>query len=308
MVKKAILFFNLLISINIFGEFREVTPLENNNFFIEKKEKREKENNYIKSESIKIKNHKGSFGKKVEEKKSEEITSKEEKNIGEVVHVQDSENVKEVIEKNSITIITEEQLTQIINHAKNSPLPENEIENKKDFLSLTSEKNSQPDFFVDIKKTLDKYNFSDKSEDIYGGQITSKELTSDRIIDNLEFGVGVAYKNSEYYNSQYENKNSDIWSHTPVYATGKYKISSDEESTKYLKLNLGYAIGEYEDNEEYMERRNQSGVYYGIGGGIEYDDVSLDLIYQVNKDAYEKNNSTQDDSRITFSVDYKLGF
>ena len=48
-------------------------------------------------------------------------------------------------------------------------------------------------------------------------------------------------------------------------------------------------------------------MYYGIGGGVEYDDISLDLIYQVNKDAYEKN-STQDDSRITFSVDYKLNF
>ena len=49
-------------------------------------------------------------------------------------------------------------------------------------------------FFIDIKKTLDKYSFSDKSEEIYGGQITSKEITSDKIIDNLEFGVGVANK------------------------------------------------------------------------------------------------------------------
>ena len=249
----------------------------------------------------------------IKEKNSKMIPEAEEKNkknekIDEVIHVKDSENVKEVIEKNSVTIITEEQLKQIINNAKNSPLPDNNIEKEREFFTLSPTDTSQPDFFIDIKKTLDKYSFSDKSEEIYGGQITSKEITSDKIIDNLEFGVGVAYKNTEYYDSQYENKNSDIWSHTPVYATGKYKVSSDEESTKYLKLNLGYAIGEYEGNEEYIERRNQSGMYYGIGGGVEYDDISLDLIYQVNKDAYEKNNSTQDDSRITFSVDYKLNF
>ncbi len=294
MIKKIILFFNLFIVINVYGEFKEITPLENSNIFLEK------------VETIKPKNHKRSLGKRVQENNVDKVIEKKEKNIEEVIHVQDNENVKEVIEKNSITIITEEQLTDIINHAKNSPLPDNDID-KKEFISFT-QVNNQPDFFIDIKKTLEKYNFSNKSEDIYGGQITSKEITSDKIINNLEFGVGVAYKNTEYYNSQYDNKNSDIWSHTPVYATGKYKLSSDEESTKYLKLNLGYAIGEYDENEKYMEKRNQSGMYYGIGGGVEYDDISLDLIYQVNKDAYEKNNSTQDDSRVTFSVDYKLNF
>ena len=178
-----------------------------------------------------------------------------------------------------------------------------------DFYSLDLDKRAdQPYIFQEIGKTLDKYSFSDKSEDSYGGRVTTKEITSDRVIENLEFGVGIAYENTEYYDSQYEKQNSDIWTHTPVYATGKYKLSSDEESTKYLKLNLGYAIGEYENLKEYNEIRNQSGMYYGVGGGIEYSDISLDLIYQVNKDAYERDNSSQDDSRITFSVDYKLDF
>lgn len=300
-MKKSILFLNILIVGNVFGEFREVTPLENiDNTLIEKSFPIETNNQseiYRKTDEI----------KKIEKKISEE---KIDETIEEVVHVKDSETVKEVIEKNSVTIITEEQLTEIINNAKNSPLPENSVENKEDFIATSTTQATQPDFFIDIQKTLDRYSFSDKSEDMYGGQITSKEITSDKIIDNLEFGLGVAYKNSEYYDSsQYESKNSDVWNHTPIYATGKYKISSDEESTKYLKLNLGYAIGEYNNiDDEYIERRTQSGMYYGIGGGVEYNDVSLDLIYQVNKDAYERNNSTQDDSRITFSVDYKLGF
>lgn len=300
-MKKSILFLNILIVGNVFGEFREVTPLENRDNSLIEKNFPIKTNNqseiYRKTDEIK------KFEKKTLEEKADET-------IEEVVHVKDSETIKEVIEKNSVTIITEEQLTEIINNAKNSPLPENSVENRKDFIANSNTKTAQPDFFIDIKKTLDRYSFSDKSEDMYGGQITSKEITSDKIIDNLEFGLGVAYKNNEYYDSfQYESKSADVWNHTPIYATGKYKISSDEESTKYLKLNLGYAIGEYNNIEdEYIERKTQSGMYYGIGGGVEYNDVSLDLIYQVNKDAYERNNSTQDDSRITFSVDYKLGF
>ena len=138
----------------------------------------------IKSENIKEKN-----SKMIPE--AEEKNKKNEK-IDEVIHVKDSENVKEVIEKNSVTIITEEQLKQIINNAKNSPLPDNNVEKEREFFTLSPTDTSQPDFFIDIKKTLDKYSFSDKSEEIYGGQITSKEITSDKIIDNLEFGVGVA--------------------------------------------------------------------------------------------------------------------
>ena len=185
MVKKIIMFLSMLFIKNLYGEFREVIPLENEN--IKKNIVTEKfEITKIKSENIKEKN-----SKMIPE--AEEKNKKNEK-IDEVIHVKDSENVKEVIEKNSVTIITEEQLKQIINNAKNSPLPDNNVEKEREFFTLSPTDTSQPDFFIDIKKTLDKYSFSDKSEEIYGGQITSKEITSDKIIDNLEFGVGVAYR------------------------------------------------------------------------------------------------------------------
>lgn len=299
---KSILFFSIVCMTNIlYGEFREITPLENISIIEIENINQDKDMRRIekKSRDNSIKYEDSKLNKGYELKEENKIE-----------YIENGDEVKEVIEKNSVPLISEEQLIQIINMAKNSPLPENNVENREN--NIIPKKNDtiqQPDFLIDIKKKLDKYSFSDKSEDIYGGQITSKEITSDKIIDNLEFGLGVAYKNNEYYNSQYESKNSEIWNHTPIYATGKYKISSDEDSSKYLKLNLGYAIGEYEENEEYLERKNQSGMYYGIGAGVEYTDLSLDLIYQVNKDAYEKrDNSTKDDSRITFSIDYKLGF
>lgn len=299
---KSILFFSIVCMTNIlYGEFREITPLENISIIEIENINQDKDMRRIekKSRDNSIKYEDSKLNKGYELKEENKIE-----------YIENGDEVKEVIEKNSVPLISEEQLIQIINMAKNSPLPENNVENKENsIISKESDMIQQPDFLIDIKNKLDKYSFSDKSEDIYGGQITAKEITSDKIIDNLEFGLGVAYKNSEYDNSQYENKNSDIWSHTPIYATGKYRLSSDEDSSKYLKLNLGYAIGEYEENEEYLERKNQSGMYYGIGAGVEYTDLSLDLIYQVNKDAYEKrDNSTKDDSRITFSIDYKLSF
>lgn len=59
MVKKIIMFLSMLFVKNLYGEFREVTPLENENIKIEKKENivTEKfEITKIKSENIKEKN------------------------------------------------------------------------------------------------------------------------------------------------------------------------------------------------------------------------------------------------------------
>lgn len=289
------IFILFILTVDIYGEFREIIPLENQILFINQKKNNNSETKV--AEGIENKHT------IKEENLPEEITQ-------ESVHVIDKEEVKETIKNNSTPVITEDQLKDIIALSKSSPLPKNNVEtDQRDFYSLDLDKRgNQPYIFQEIGKTLDKYSFSDKSEEIYGGRVTAKEITSDRVIENLEFGVGIAYENAEYYDSQYEKQDSDIWTHTPVYATGKYKLSSDEESTKYLKLNLGYAIGEYENLKEYNEIKNQSGIYYGIGGGVEYSDISLDLIYQVNKDAYERENSSHDDSRITFSVDYKLNF
>ena len=89
MVKKIIMFLSMLFVKNLYGEFREVTPLENENIKIDEKENivTEKfEITKIKSENIKEKN-----SRMISE--SEEKNKKNEK-IDEVIHVKDSENVK----------------------------------------------------------------------------------------------------------------------------------------------------------------------------------------------------------------------
>lgn len=274
----------IIIYSSSLAEFKEIPLLEG-------------KNNHF-SKSTTIKEEKKEDGGKLETSNNVDIvtsTPKEEK----------------MTVNHNVPLITEEQLLNIIEIAKASPSPSTDIENRKTLYFSNRNQNIEkntPNFIVELKETLDKYEFKDKNEDLHIGQVTAKELTSDKFLDGLEFGIGVAYKNQECYEDDIlESRNPDIWNHTPIYATGKYKISDNEVSSKYLKFNLGYAIGEY-DNNPYNEEEIRNGLYYGIGGGIDYDDISLDLLYQVNKDAYEKNNSSQDDSRITFSIDYKLEF
>lgn len=283
MINLIILYLYVLVVKNSYGEFKEVVPLEASSDF--------KMTKVIKKQPLENRKI-----KKIEEEKRDE----------DIVQVIEEEESEDSISNESVPIISEARLKEIISESKDSPLPQNEVEiNSNTLYSINAEKNSGDGVFQSLEETLDKYEFSDKSNDSYGGKVTSTEITSDKLIDNLEFGVGVAYENDEYYNGDERKQNTEVLSHTPVYAIGKYKIAKDEESVKYLKLNLGYAIGDYTQNREY-ENKTQNGLYYGIGGGMEFDKVSLDLMYQVNKDAYEKKDSTQDDSRITFSVDYKL--
>lgn len=282
MINLIILYLYVLVVKNSYGEFKEIVPLEASSDF--------KMTKVIKKQPLENREI-----KKIEEKKRDE-------DIVQVIE----EELEENIPNESVPIISEARLKEIISESKDSPLPQNEVEiNSNTLYLINAEKNSGDGVFQSLEETLDRYEFSDKSNDSYGGKVTSTEITSDKLIDNLEFGVGVAYENDEYYNGDERKQNTEVLSHTPVYAIGKYKLAKDEESVKYLKLNLGYAIGDYTQNREY-ENKTQNGLYYGIGGGMEFDKVSLDLMYQVNKDAYEKKDCTQDDSRITFSVDYKL--
>lgn len=283
MINLIILYLYVLVVRNSYGEFKEVIPLESFDDF--------KMTEVIKKPPLENREI-----KKIEEKKRDE----------KLVQIVKEEESEESISNESVPLISEARLKEIILESKNSPLPQNEVEINSNILYLiNTEKNSDDGVFQSLEETLNKYEFSDKSNDSYGGKVTSAEITSDKLIDNLEFGVGVAYENDEYHNGEERKQNAEVLSHTPVYAIGKYKIAKDEESVKYLKLNLGYAIGDYTPNREY-ENKTQNGLYYGIGGGMEFDKISLDLMYQVNKDAYEKKDSTQDDSRITFSIDYRL--
>ena len=213
-----------------------------------------------------------------------------------------------IYSEDSIPLISEEQLQNIINNAKNSPIPIEKINiSQKEIGEINNKisKENQPIIlFSNIGETFKKYKFSKKSDNLHVGHLTSDEFTSNSIVKNSEIGVGVGYseKNSK-------EKNDKYWDYTPIYATGKYIIGQNKNGTKYLKVNLGYAFKEYENiNNNYDEDKIKGNMYYGVGGGIDYNEFSFGLIYQVNKDSIDTRNSSKDDNRVTFSVDYLLDF
>ena len=219
-----------------------------------------------------------------------------------------SENPEDETEIGS-DLITEDRLKEIIEQAKNAPLPEEgvEMKNREPIFTKKNSFKTNVEIVDEFKDTLDKYNFSNKSNDVHVGHINANEFTSDQLINNSEVGVGISYKEQ---NERYRNRSTseEDWNYTPIYATGKYKISEGENNTKYLKVNLGYSFKEVSKEERKdSDDRVQGGIYYGIGGGVDYHDMSVGVMYQVNKDSKEDRNTHKDDSRVTFSVDYKLG-
>lgn len=220
-------------------------------------------------------------------------------------YIEHKETINDENIETDINLITEEQLQKIIDEAKHSPTPTENIDLKNLDTIVTEENdfNTNIELISDLKDTFEKYNFSTKSTEVHVGRINANEFTSDQLLHNGELGIGIAYQ--EQNNKKI--KNWDEWNYTPIYATGKYKISESNESTKYLKINLGYSFKELsKDEREYHDDKIQGGMYYGIGGGIDFRDMSVGVMYQVNKNGIEERNARKDDSRVTVSVDYKL--
>ena len=144
------------------------------------------------------------------------------------------------------------------------------------------------------------------------------------ITDNFELGLGVSYQNHAGLKSQNKNNvNYKIgkYDSLPIYLVGKYNFNTFENGiTPYIKTNVGYSFnfnskdGNIADIE-YSTKVN-NGFYYGIGTGIEYNNLTLDLMYQANqakvKGTMEGNTSSNkkslDYSRVTLGFGYKFSY
>ena len=162
-------------------------------------------------------------------------------------YIEHKETINDENIETDINLITEEQLQKIIDEAKHSPTPTENIDLKNLDTIVTEENdfNTNIELISDLKDTFEKYNFSTKSTEVHVGRINANEFTSDQLLHNGELGIGIAYQ--EQNNKKI--KNWDEWNYTPIYATGKYKISESNGSTKYLKINLGYSFKESSKDE-----------------------------------------------------------
>ncbi|WP_304156283.1 outer membrane beta-barrel protein [Fusobacterium ulcerans] len=242
--------------------------------------------------------------------------------------------------------LTEDKLKEIIKNAEESPDPEVTVdmamgeENlliKKDlgeYTNLEAEQSGSNvvkkyyEFIDTLNEKLKEHDFEDKTEVIHVGHEVAKELRSNKIIPDIELGVGMSYQDSyslkkdraamfdQEQSGKFFVKERDEemdMDSIPLYVTGRYKLPQVNDWQPYLKLNLGYAVNNIggKSNSRYKSINDavnsQNGSYYGMGGGIEYNNgLTLDLMYQVSEGGSTSDSQRDDDSRVTVSVEYKL--
>ncbi|MDP0494011.1 MAG: outer membrane beta-barrel protein [Fusobacterium sp. JB021] len=137
-----------------------------------------------------------------------------------------------------------------------------------------------------------------------------KEMNS-----NFEAGLGLAYQ------SHADRKRSDInakgasYDSMPIYATAKYKFNLDSMYVPYVKANLGYS---FNFNEKDLKTpvgnysvKTDDGLYWAIGGGVEYNNFLVELMYGVTKSDAKatkaiKGDYANDYEKLTLSVGYSF--
>lgn len=108
-----------------------------------------------------------------------------------------------------------------------------------------------------------------------------------------------------------------------MYAVAKYNIPLETSVKPYLKADLGYSYNFGESDITIMGKNNErvgtsldnTGLYYGLGAGIEYNNFLFEVMHKVNKadinysfNDGEKLKKSYDYSRTTLSIGYKFNF
>ncbi|WP_300355888.1 outer membrane beta-barrel protein [Fusobacterium sp.] len=201
------------------------------------------------------------------------------------------------------------------------------------YLRAGADINGKFDVIVDNGQVANK-----KKADKMGHEI-AVEVTKE-VLPNFELGLGVAYQNhgkaeKNIENLIYEGRKRTIYyempemKSIPLYVTTKYNLPVNTMIKPYLKADLGYSFNKIngklgwnliENNHKFdypsYETEVKNGAYFGIGGGFEYNDFTMDLMYKINKaeleygekDSKKREKKDLDYSRITLSVGYKFNF
>ena len=128
----------------------------------------------------------------------------------------------------------------------------------------------------------------------------------------IEAKSGIDLGGKYRYGKDFKNYNS-----YPVYGTAKYTFDTQTAVKPYIKGDLGYSINkgnhDYGRSEKYKAK---NGAYYGVGGGINFDNVNVELMFKENKGKYEyegplgvKSKYNTNYKRVSLGVgyDFELG-
>lgn len=188
--------------------------------------------------------------------------------------------------------------------------------------------------------SVEGYDVSDEDLDEFSYEF-AVEATRE-IYPNLEVGLGLAYQkhgDPETY-SVSDSDDESSWTtkyempgytSIPLYLTAKYNFNAINNFVPYIKANLGYSFNDEDGDAKGIDNDTKyghdvwgydvkidDGLYYAIGAGFEYNNFTMDLMYQVNEadveitdKEYPEDGTLKTDydySRVTLSFGYKFNF
>ena len=170
-------------------------------------------------------------------------------------------------------------------------------------------------------KDTDNQNWKINDDALKNGfEITGEYRTP--IAENLEIGGGIAYKFNKLSNKNYSGLTMKGINSVPIFFTTRYNFKNTSEITPYVKGNLGLAINSGKVESKNLVAKESlkfgSGIYYGIGTGLQYKNFVADLSYNVNtmKTKYnfnrpgykEEGKFNTNHGTLTLGVGYSFGF
>ena len=170
-------------------------------------------------------------------------------------------------------------------------------------------------------KDTDNQNWKINDDALKNGfEITGEYRTP--IVENLEIGGGISYKFNKLSNKNYSGLTMKGINSVPIFFTTRYNFKNASEITPYVKGNLGLAINSGKVESKNLVAKESlkfgSGVYYGIGTGLQYKNFVADLSYNVNtmKTKYnfntpgyrEQGKFNTNHGTLTLGVGYSFGF
>ena len=170
-------------------------------------------------------------------------------------------------------------------------------------------------------KDTDNQNWKINDDALKNGfEITGEYRTP--IAENLEIGGGISYKFNKLSNKNYSGLTMKGINSVPIFFTTRYNFKNASEITPYVKGNLGLAINSGKVESKNLVAKESlkfgSGVYYGIGTGLQYKNFVADLSYNVNtmKTKYnlnrpgykEEDKFNTNHGTLTLGVGYSFGF
>ena len=170
-------------------------------------------------------------------------------------------------------------------------------------------------------KDTDNQNWKINDDALKNGfEITGEYRTP--IAENLEIGGGISYKFNKLSNKNYSGLTMKGINSVPIFFTTRYNFKNTSEITPYIKGNLGLAINSGKVESKNLVAKESlkfgSGVYYGIGTGLQYKNFVADLSYNVNtmRTKYnfnmpgykEEGKFNTNHGTLTLGVGYSFGF